>query len=132
MFKYLIICLTFVLLVSCSKNAINVYPQLEGSWSLAHWCQLDNSNTAYLVINAQGDGEYTYNDYITGGYKYSGKVRIKNDDLFMEGNTVFNILEIKDTVGYIHNPGQPTWCSPDSILVSAILRTHSGRTYYKQ
>lgn len=131
MLRFVIICLSLVLFSSCKRKAVKVYPQLAGTWNYAHWCQVDGSNTAVLVINSEGSGKYTFGDYITGGYTYEGKAKIKNDELYVDGNGVFGITEVKDTVGYIYNPGPSTWCSPDSILVSGLIRTNGGWILYR-
>lgn len=131
MLKIIIAFLTLTLLFSCKKNVVKVYPEIVGDWQLAHWCQSNDFHSASLSVDADGMGEFIYNDYVHGKSTYRGKAKIINENFYMDGTSVFEIVEIKDTVGYIYNPGPSTWCSPDSIFVKGLLKTISGDMFYK-
>ncbi len=112
---------------SCKKNALKTYPRLVGTWYRAKWCVVESYGLTKLTIDQNGKGTYysSFNDI--SETNYSGKVKTKGNELYVDGNFVMTIFELKDTVGYIYNPGSFTsLCNYDSIHVSAVLR---GRLY---
>ncbi|MCJ8288238.1 MAG: hypothetical protein HRT58_02820 [Crocinitomicaceae bacterium] len=134
--KIVLVFVALLLFSSCKKNAVEIYPELVGTWIRADWCQTESFDSASLVVEDEGKGKYNCYEYITGGYTYSGKVKVKNDELYVDGDWVFKIIEVKDTVGYLYNPYPWTsLCTQDSVYVSGLLRVKGKhaviRTFYR-
>ncbi|MBL1279638.1 MAG: hypothetical protein COA33_005175 [Fluviicola sp.] len=127
--------LLLLILSSCKKSVVKTYPNIVGEWSWVNWCVIGN-NFKKLTVNTNGKGKFDSYDSNSGvGETSEGKVKTNDDDLYVDGNYVFTIIEVIDTLGYIQNPNPPSFCSNDLIYVRGLLRVKvnngSNQTYYK-
>lgn len=113
-----------VALVGCKKNVIKSHPNIHGTWQWVNWCSENNYFDKTLHIDSKnGKGSYyIYSSMLGYDELYSGKFKTDNDDVYVDGEFVFTIIEIIDTNGIISNPNPPSLCSDDEIHVSGILR----------
>lgn len=123
--RLVVICAIMMAFTSCKKSVLKTHPELIGFWRTPNWCMTDyNYSGSRIQIHDDGTGNYV--EYSFQSYDlpdYSGKVKTNDNDLYVDRNFVFTIVEVKDTSGYIYNPN--SWmslCDPDSIFISAILR----------
>jgi hypothetical protein len=133
----LIIGLLLLSFTGCKKNVIKSHPDIFGTWHWINWCDSNNYNNKDLNIGSNAKGSYYIHNSLTGYEEvYSGKIKTYNDDVYIDGEFVFSIVEIVDTTGYLLNPNPPSFCSNDSIQVSGILRilnrNGESETYWKQ
>ena len=120
----LIIGLLLFTLIGCKKNIIKSHPNISGTWHWINWCDVNNYDDIDLNIDSKnGKGSYYIHNSLTGyDMVYSGKFKTENDDVYIDGEFIFTIIEIVDTICVITNPNPPSFCSNDNIHVSGILR----------
>ncbi len=121
-----------LIFTNCKKNAIDVFPKLEGSWysELSCW---DPCDGASLVIDSEGNGTYqTSTDMLGQSTRYDGKIKLnRNNKLFVDGNEFYEIYEVKDTSGY-YVIGEDCYCfssEMDSVQFTRIMKTSNGLRY---
>lgn len=123
--------------VGCKKNVIKSHPNISGTWHWLNQCDANNYTNKDLNIDAnKGKGSYYIHNSLTGNDElYSGKFKTENNDVYVDGEFIFTIIEIVDTIGVITNPNPPSFCSNDDIQVSGILRiinrNGESETYWK-
>lgn len=110
--------------VGCKKNVIKSHPNISGTWHWVNWCDSNNHDDKDLNIDSKNaKGSYSIRNSMTGYEElYSGKFKTDKNDVYIDGEFVFTIVEIVDTIGIISNPNPPSFCSNDDLQVSGILR----------
>lgn len=122
--KTLFIAVLLLTIMGCKKNIIKSHPNISGTWHWLNWCDANNHTNKDLNIDSKnGKGSYYIHNSLTGDDEdYSGKFKTENNDVYIDGEFVFTIVEIVDTTDVISNPNPPSFCSYDDIQVSGILR----------
>ncbi len=108
---------------ACKKNATKVYPNLIGTWIISPHAEPCTDLVFELRSNGKADFHYSIMGETTD---YNGKAKMNGDDLYIKGDRVFKIIEIKDTVGNKWN--WVTFCgyddtAGDSLTFDKILTT---------
>lgn len=125
------------MIIGCKKNIIKSHPNISGTWHLVNWCSTKNYTYKDLNIDSKnGKGSYYIHNSLTGEEEnYNGKFKTENNDVYIDGELIFTVVEIIDTVGIISNPNPPSFCSDDDIQVSGVLkiigRNGASETYWK-
>jgi hypothetical protein len=137
--RLILITSLFVSLLSCEKKSVlKTHPELVGYWRDIDWGSPDGACESHrLKVDSNGKGEYSiYSALADYTESWSGKVKTKEEDLYVDGHLVFRIIEIVDTTGYLLNPVTypPSYCSPDSIPIVGLLKVEENgqdKLYYK-
>lgn len=130
-FLILLLCL-----VGCKKNAPKTHPEIVGTWHLLKWCDTNNYPKKDFNVDFRGKGSYqSINDSYNDEERFVGKVKTKNDKLFIRNHFIFTILSITDTTAILKNPYAPSMCGKDEIQVSGLLEVMNENgdreTYWK-
>lgn len=110
-------------LQACKKDASDLYPELIGTWKIPP----NPEPCTGLVFELHGNGKAVYHYSSMGETTdHSGKSTMNGDDLYIKGDRIFKIIEIKDTVGKKWN--WITYCgydetAGDSLTFDKILIT---------
>lgn len=129
--------LILLVILSCKKNIVKTHPTIAGTWHWLNWCDSNNYTKKDLNIDSKsGKGAYYIHNSLTGKESnYNGRFKTENDDVYINGEFVFTIVDIIDTIGIYSNPNPPSFCSEDNFQVSGILKiinkNGEPETYWK-
>lgn len=123
-YVYLVLFLPF-LFASCSKHAVQVNPKIEGTWV----SPISGPNCgSSFSIDGQSKGYY-YQEVV--GLEHDGRAKIIDNELSIDGHTMLNILEIKDSSGIVPNYDTVLCFTQTNVPFNRILTTSNGAVWYR-